>query len=31
MSDLRAIADRLEIETLRGESPDRVAMRDYGP
>ena len=29
MSDLRAIADRFEIETLRGEFTDAVMMRDY--
>ena len=30
MSDLRAIADRLEIEALRGEFTDTVTRRDYG-
>jgi ketosteroid isomerase-like protein len=29
MSDLQAIADRFEIETLRGEFTDAVMMRDY--
>ncbi len=29
MSDLQAIADRFEIETLRGEFIDAVMMRDY--
>jgi len=29
MSDLQAIADRLEIEALRGEFTDAVMMRDY--
>jgi ketosteroid isomerase-like protein len=29
MSDLRAIADRVEIEALRGEYVDAVMMRDY--
>ncbi len=29
MSDLQAIADRVEIETLRGEFTDAVMMRDY--
>ena len=29
MSDLRAIADRFEIEALRGEFTDAVMMRDY--
>ena len=29
MSDLQAIADRVEIETLRGEYTDAVMMRDY--
>jgi len=28
MSDLQAIADRVEIETLRGEFTDTVMMRD---
>ena len=28
MSDLQAIADRVEIETLRGEFSDAVMMRD---
>jgi ketosteroid isomerase-like protein len=30
MSDLQAIADRVEIEALRGEYADAVMMRDYG-
>ena len=30
MSDLQAIADRVEIEALRGEYTDAVMMRDYG-
>ena len=30
MSDLESIADRVEIETLRGEFTDAVMMRDYG-
>src|SRR5215471_1228830 len=30
MSDLQAIADRVEIETLRGEYNDAAMMRDYG-
>jgi ketosteroid isomerase-like protein len=30
MSDVQAIADRLEIEALRGEFTDAVMMRDYG-
>ncbi len=30
MSDLQAIADRVEIEALRGEFTDAVMMRDYG-
>jgi ketosteroid isomerase-like protein len=30
MSDLQAIADRIEIEALRGEFTDAVMMRDYG-
>ena len=30
MSDLQAIADRFEIEALRGEFTDAVMMRDYG-
>ena len=29
MSDLQAIADRVEIEALRGEFSDAVMMRDY--
>jgi ketosteroid isomerase-like protein len=29
MSDLRAIADRVEIEALRGEFTDAAMMRDY--
>ena len=29
MSDLQAIADRFEIEALRGEYSDAVMMRDY--
>jgi ketosteroid isomerase-like protein len=29
MSDLQAIADRVEIEALRGESTDAAMMRDY--
>ena len=29
MADLRAIADRLEIEILRGEFTDAIMMRDY--
>ena len=29
MTDLRAIADRVEIEALRGELTDAVMMRDY--
>jgi len=29
MSDLQAIADRVEIEALRGEFTDVVMMRDY--
>jgi ketosteroid isomerase-like protein len=29
MSDVRAIADRVEIEALRGEFTDAVMMRDY--
>ena len=29
MSDLQAIADRFEIEALRGEFTDAVMMRDY--
>jgi hypothetical protein len=29
MTDLRAIADRVEIEALRGEFTDAVMMRDY--
>jgi hypothetical protein len=30
MTDLQAIADGVEIETLRGEFTDAVIMRDYG-
>jgi SnoaL-like protein len=30
MSDLEAIADRVEIEALRGEFADAAMMRDYG-
>jgi len=30
MSDLQAIADRVEIEALRGEFSDAIMMRDYG-
>ena len=29
MSDLQTIADRIEIEALRGEFTDAVMMRDY--
>jgi hypothetical protein len=29
MSDLQVIADRFEIEALRGEFTDAVMMRDY--
>ncbi len=29
MSDLQAIADRFEIEALRGEYTDALMMRDY--
>ena len=29
MSDLQAIADRVEIEALRGEFTDAAMMRDY--
>jgi ketosteroid isomerase-like protein len=29
MSDLQAVADRVEIEALRGEFSDAVMMRDY--
>ena len=29
MSDLQAIADRVEIEALRGDAADAVMMRDY--
>jgi ketosteroid isomerase-like protein len=29
MSDLQALADRVEIEALRGEFPDAIMMRDY--
>jgi hypothetical protein len=30
VSDFQAIADRVEIETLRGEFTDAAMMRDYG-
>jgi ketosteroid isomerase-like protein len=30
MCDLQAVADRVEIEALRGEYTDAVMMRDYG-
>ena len=30
MNDFQAIADRVEIEALRGEFTDAVMMRDYG-
>ena len=30
MSDLQAVVDRFDIETLRGEFTDAVMMRDYG-
>jgi hypothetical protein len=30
MSDFQAIADRVEIEALRGEATDAAMMRDYG-
>ena len=30
MSDFQAIADRVEIEALRGEFTDTGMMRDYG-
>jgi hypothetical protein len=30
MSDIQAIADRVEIEALRNELTDAVMMRDYG-
>ena len=30
MGDLKAIADRVEIEALRGEFTDAAMMRDYG-
>jgi ketosteroid isomerase-like protein len=30
MSDFQAMADRVEIEALRGEFTDAVMMRDYG-
>src|SRR5262249_96510 len=30
MTDLQAIADRVEIEALRGEFADAAMMRDYG-
>ena len=29
MSDLQAIADRFEIEALRGEFTDALMLRDY--
>jgi len=29
MSDFQAIADRVEIEALRGEASDAAMMRDY--
>ena len=29
MSDLQAIADRVEIEALRSEALDAIMMRDY--
>jgi hypothetical protein len=29
MRDLQLIADRIEIEALRGESTDALMMRDY--
>ena len=29
MTDLQAVADRFEIEALRGEAADAVTMRDY--
>ena len=29
MSDLQAIADRVQIEALRGEAADAAMMRDY--
>jgi hypothetical protein len=29
MSDLQAIADRVQIEALRGEATDAATMRDY--
>jgi hypothetical protein len=29
MSDMQTIADRVEIEALRGEFTDAVMMRDY--
>jgi hypothetical protein len=29
MSDLQAIADRVQIEALRGEATDAAMMRDY--
>jgi hypothetical protein len=29
MSDVKAIADRFEIEALRGEFTDAAMMRDY--
>ena len=31
MSDLQAIADRVEIEALRGEFTDAVMMHDHAP
>ena len=30
MSDFQAVADRVEIEALRGEFTDAVMTRDYG-
>ncbi|HYB89117.1 MAG TPA: hypothetical protein VEC76_19885 [Streptosporangiaceae bacterium] len=30
MSDLQAIADRVQIEALRGEATDAAMMRDHG-
>jgi hypothetical protein len=29
LNDLQAVADRVEIEALRGEFTDAVMMRDY--
>jgi hypothetical protein len=31
MSDVQVIADRVEIEALRGEFSDAAMMRDRGP